>query len=143
VVRRRLTAAALLVAGATAPAWVLGGCGGASADEADKSVRDQHIRVAAAKRAAVEQAIRERKLPPIAVELFRPDGTIDVSFIDGPNHAEDVIRTRDHGRSGPPLRWDLDGDGRISRDERTITEAQLYSAMVPIMERAGDREMFG
>jgi hypothetical protein len=34
----------------------------------------------------------------------------------------------DSGRTGPLLKWDLDQDGRIRRDERTITEGELYEA---------------
>lgn len=48
------------------------------------------------------------------------------NFIDGPNYGKDVVHVR--GADGPKLQWDLDGDGKIRREERTITEQELYAA---------------
>ena len=81
------------------------------------------------RRAKVERAVDAGSLPSVALEMFEPNGMIDISIVDGPRGGdEDVVRTQDHGRSGPKLRWDLDEDGRIERDERTITERELYDA---------------
>lgn len=60
--------------------------------------------------------------------MLQPDGTIDISIVDGPNGDEDVVRTGPGGESGPKLKWDLDGDGTISADEREITERERYDA---------------
>ena len=59
---------------------------------------------------------------------MHPDGTMNVNFIDGPNNDRDIVRTSPDGASGKKLKWDLDQDGRISADEREITERELYDA---------------
>ena len=68
------------------------------------------------------------QLPPEAVQTMHPDGTMNVNFVDGPNNDRDIVRTSPDGASGKKLRWDLDQDGRISADEREITERELYDA---------------
>jgi hypothetical protein len=79
------------------------------------------------RRAHIERRVREGALPPIARQLIAPDGAMNLDFINGPT--DDVVRTSADGTSGKKLQWDLDQDGRISRDERTITEQELYAAM--------------
>jgi hypothetical protein len=117
---RRLIAL-VLVAGFAA------GCGddGPTAGERANEVVDEQQ---ADRRAKVERAVEDGRLPPVALELFRPDGTVNISFVNGPNGDEDVVRTGPGGESGPKLKWDLDGDGTISADEREITERELYDA---------------
>jgi hypothetical protein len=84
------------------------------------------------RRAKVEQAVESGRLPPVALELFRPDGSVNISFVDGPNGDDDVVRTGSGGESGPKLEWDLDGDGSISAAEREITERELYDATLEL-----------
>jgi len=117
---RRLIAL-VLVAGFAA------GCGddGPTAGEKANEVVDEQQ---ADRRTKVERAVEDGRLPPVALELFRPDGTVNISFVDGPNGDEDVVRTGPGGESGPKLKWDLDADGTISADEREITERELYDA---------------
>lgn len=103
-------------------------CGDDGPTDEEKEVKRVFDAYKKERRSKVEVAIESGRLPPLARELFRPDGTINPSFIDGPNGDEDIVRTKDGGRSGPKLTWDLDQDGRISRDERTITERELYDA---------------
>ena len=118
---RRLIAL-VLVAGFAA------GCGDdgptAGEEKANQVVDEEQ----AARRAKVERAVEAGRLPPVALELFRPDNTVNISFVDGPNGDQDIVRTGSGGESGPKLRWDLDGDGKISADEREITERELYDA---------------
>jgi hypothetical protein len=71
-------------------------------------------------------AVTEGELPPVALRIYPPSGHVDANFLDGPKHGEDVVHTS--GLRGAKLVWDLDRDGRISRDERTITERELYEA---------------
>jgi hypothetical protein len=81
-----------------------------------------------ARRAQIETLVREGRVPPIARRLLNPNGTMNVNFVDGPGGDNDVVRTSDDGATGRRLAWDLDGDGRIERSERTITERELYDA---------------
>jgi hypothetical protein len=107
------------------------GCGEdepTNAEKANKVVDEEQ----AARRAKVERAVEAGRLPPVALELFRPDNTVNISFVDGPNGDEDVVREGSGGESGPKLRWDLDGDGEISADEREITERELYDATLAL-----------
>jgi hypothetical protein len=116
-----LAAAAIAAAGSGA----LSGCGGSSKAA---STTDAVDTIQLRERQAVEGAVRAKHLPPIALQMFKADGTIQSDFIDGATFNHDVIRTRDHGLKGPKLAWDLNGDGHISHSERTITEEQLYDA---------------
>jgi hypothetical protein len=128
---RRLAAAGAVVLIAAAAAGCGGDDGAKAASKQDEAALAQRER---ARRAGVEQAIHAGKLPPVTLEMFQPDGSVNPNIVDGPEpNGQDVIRTRDHGRSGPPLKWDLDGDGKISAAERHITEEALYQAALPYM----------
>jgi hypothetical protein len=113
-----------------AVATVLGvfGCGGDDNPALSEGVRQEMDAKSAARRDKVEQLVNEGKLPPVAMRVLHPDGTLNVNFIDGPNNDQDVVRSSPDGTSGKKLAWDLDQDGTISRDERTITERDLYDA---------------
>jgi hypothetical protein len=128
----QLTRAAALLASAACIAG-LTACGGGDTGGADDAKEQQIIRVNQARNAAIERAVRDHKLPAAAWALIRADGTVDFSFL------RDVVRTHDHGRSGPPLRFDLDGDGHISADERRFTFEDLYRAMQAFTAPAMDR----
>jgi hypothetical protein len=78
------------------------------------------------RRERIIHAVQQGQLPPVVLRMYPWTGEVDPSFIDGPGGFKDVVRLR--GDEGPKLRWDLDEDGRISRDERTITEEELYVA---------------
>jgi hypothetical protein len=114
---RRVALVLLVLAGSVA------GCG--DDEQATKAAMDDRQ---AERLAKVERAVDAGELPPVALKLFRPNGTVDISFIDGPNRDEDVVHSGDDGRSGPKLEWDLDQDGSITADEREITERELYDA---------------
>jgi hypothetical protein len=117
----RLMRMAALVTSAACVAG-MAACGGKDTGGSDGATNESFIRIGQARKAAVEQAIRDHKLPPVAMSLIRADGTVDLSF------GHDVVRTRDHGRAGPPLRFDLDGDGHVSAAERRFTFEDLYRA---------------
>ena len=51
---------------------------------------------------------------------------LNISFIDGPNGDGDIVHTP--GGSWQKLEWDLDHDGKVSAEEREITERDLYDA---------------
>jgi hypothetical protein len=121
----------LAVVGGVVCALLASGCGGSSSGGSDKATHDAFARVGAAREAAVSEAIASGVLPPVARGAVRADGSLDPGFLGGAEDA--VVRTRDGGRSGPPLRWDLDGDGK---PERRITEEQLYAAITRVTERA-------
>jgi hypothetical protein len=83
------------------------------------------------RRDGIKAAIRERSLPPVALEMFPADGEYDGDIIprpDGDGDQNDVIHLGGDGTRGRKLRWDLDGDGRIDRGEREITESELWAA---------------
>jgi hypothetical protein len=130
----RLMRLAALVAGAACAA-TLAACGGGGKDTggSDDASNAHFVRVGEARKAAVERAIRDHRLPPAAMALIRADGTVDLSFV------QDVVRSRDNGRSGPPLRFDLDGDGHISPDERRFTFEDLYKATQAVVAPATAR----
>jgi hypothetical protein len=120
---RRLTTSIAVLAVA---AGLAAGCGGdsASEDEAQaKQVTDHHQ---ARRQAKIKQAVQDGRLPPVTLDMLLPDGEINISFIDGPNGDKDIVHTQ--GRTGPKLKWDLDQDGKISAEEREITERELYDA---------------
>jgi hypothetical protein len=102
------------------------GCGGSSSSDGALQAKEQADHYQANRQAAIKQAVRDGRLPPVALDMLRSDGEIDISFINGPKGDEDVVHT--HGATGPPLKWDLNGDGKIGADERTITERELYDA---------------
>ena len=108
------------------------GCGEDEPTAAQKKASDVVEQQQAERRAKVERAVEQGQLPPVALDLFRADGSVNISFVDGPDGDEDVVRTGPGGESGPKLKWDLDGDGTISADEREITERELYDATIGI-----------
>jgi hypothetical protein len=114
----------LAVCAAAAVAAV--GCGGSSSDDGDVQAKQHADRYQANRQAAIKKAVHDGRLPPVTLDMLMPDGEIDISFIDGPKGDQDVVHT--HGATGPPLKWDLDQDGKISADERKITERELYDA---------------
>ena len=115
---RRLTLALVV-------ATALSACGGSSGEKQVDAVMEAHQ---VDRRAKVEHAVERGALPPVVMQMFRADNSIDISFIDGPGRYDDVVRTRDHGLRGPKLKWDLNQDGKITADEREITERELYDA---------------
>ena len=117
-------------------AAVAAGCGDDRAD-AEREVVEWIDRPQAEQRAKVVRAVRDGRLPRVTLEMFDVvDGTVNPSFIDGPNFDEDVVRTRDGGARGPKLRWDLDQDGRLEPEEREITERELYDATLRLTSGA-------
>src|SRR3954470_262580 len=119
---RRLTATLAVLAVAAAAA----GCGGSSSGDGEVQAKQQSDQYQANRQAAIKKAVKDGRLPPVTLEMLMPDGEINISFIDGPKGDRDVVHT--HGSSGAPLKWDLNHDGKISADERTITERELYDA---------------
>jgi hypothetical protein len=111
-------------------AGIAAGCGEdeQAASDGNDVVEAQQVE----RRTKVEHAVETGRLPPVALELFRPDGSVNVSFVDGPHGDEDIVRTGSGGESGPKLKWDLDGDGRLSAGEREITERELYDATLSV-----------
>jgi hypothetical protein len=121
----------LIRAGAAvvAAAAVLGAAGCGDDDPAfSNDVKQQMDAKGAARRAKLERLVDEGRLPPVALHVLHPDGTLNVNFIDGPNNDRDVVRSSPDGASGKKLAWDLDQDGTIEKSERTITERDLYDA---------------
>jgi hypothetical protein len=125
-----MAARRLIVLGLVLVAGVAAGCG--EDEPAASNGNDVVDAQQAERRAKVERAVDEGRLPPVALELFRADGSVNVSFVDGPNGDEDVVRTGSGGESGPKLKWDLDGDGKLSAAEREITERELYDATLTV-----------
>lgn len=98
------------------------------------------------KRMSIELQVALGELPSEAGDMVGADGSINPNTIDGPNNDEDVYRvdTDGDGRPDRNLRWDLDHDGRISADEKEITERDLYDASLGPAEAASDgiRELY-
>jgi hypothetical protein len=94
-----------------------------SAEDDPPPVTDNSEQV---RREFIINAVTDGHLPPVALRIYPWTGRVDANFIDGPRYGRDIVHVR--GDRGPKLQWDLDGDGRISRDERTITEEELYVA---------------
>jgi hypothetical protein len=86
------------------------------------------------RQAFIRDEVRRGLLPPETLEMLAPDGTMDVDFVPGPRGDEDVVPDED---TGTPLRWDLDSSGRITRDERRITERELYEATLGMVHDPG------
>jgi hypothetical protein len=120
---RRL-AGALLAAALVAS---LGACGEDEPAPAEQAKAATEAKVES-RRTEIELMVRDGKLPPIAKNLIAPGGSMDLDFIDGPEYANDVVRTGPDGKTGKKLHWDLNQNGRIDRSERTITEQELYAA---------------
>jgi hypothetical protein len=118
------------VAGALAAAALavpLGACGDDEPAPSEQAKAATEARTES-RRTEIELMVRNGKLPPIARELVGADGSMNLDFIDGPEYANDVVRTGPDGKTGKKLRWDLNQNGRIDRSERTITEQELYAA---------------
>jgi hypothetical protein len=105
---------------------VASGCGGSSSSDGEAQAKQQSDAYQAGRQAAIKKAVDDGRLPPVTLDMLRPDGEIDISFIDGPNGDKDIVHT--DGTTGPPLKWDLNGDGKISGAERKITEREFYNA---------------
>jgi hypothetical protein len=86
------------------------------------------------RQAFIRDEVRRGLLPPETLRMLQPDGTIEIDFVPGPGGDEDLVLHEDSGR---PLSWDLDGSGRITRDERRITERELYDATLGMVYDAG------
>jgi len=108
-----------------AAALLAAGCGGGDEPPSDNS--------AEVRRENIINAVVDGHLPPVALMVYPWTQDVEINFIDGPNGDEDIVHA--HGRRGPKLRWDLDEDGKIERDERTITERELYDATLKYRER--------
>jgi hypothetical protein len=113
-----------VVVGGAALALAASGCGGDGAAAERMQIQSAET----ATRAKIDRLVHEGKLPPVARRLVNPNGTVTVNFIDGPNRDRDVVRSGPDGTTGSKLAWDLNGDGRIAKAERTITERELYDA---------------
>jgi hypothetical protein len=103
------------------------GCGGDDEPPSDNS--------AMVRRENIINAVVDGHLPPVALMVYPWTQDVEINFIEGPNGDEDIVRTRRFGSRGPKLHWDLDEDGKIERDERTITERDLYEATLKYRER--------
>ena len=119
----RATAAVALAAAAIG----VSACGDDNPAFSD-TVRQEMDAKSAARRDKLERLVDEGKLPPVALRVLHPDGTLTVNFIAGPDNDRDVVRSSSDGTSGKKLVWDLDQDGEIEQAERTITERDLYDA---------------
>lgn len=86
------------------------------------------------RQAFIRDEVRRGLLPPETLEMLERDGTIDIDIVPGPKGDDDVIMDEDTGR---PLQWDLDGSGEITRDERRITERELYEATLGMVYDPG------
>jgi hypothetical protein len=93
------------------------------AEDDPPPVKDNSAEV---QREHIIQAVVNGHLPPVALRIYPWTGYVDRNFIDGPRYGRDIVHVR--GDGGPKLQWDLDGDGKIRRDERTITEEELWTA---------------
>jgi hypothetical protein len=120
---RRL-AGALIAAALVVP---LGACGSDDPAPAEQAKATTEAKIES-RRTEIELMVRNGKLPPIAKNLIAADGSMNLDFIDGPEYANDVVRTGPDGKTGKKLQWDLNQNGRINRSERTITEQELYAA---------------
>jgi hypothetical protein len=120
---RRL-AGALIAAALVVP---LGACGSDDPAPAEQAKATTEAKIES-RRTEIELMVRNGKLPPIAKNLIAADGSMNLDFIDGPEYANDVVRTGPNGKTGKKLQWDLNQNGRIDRSERTITEQELYAA---------------
>jgi hypothetical protein len=87
------------------------------------------------KRLSIAVQVDIGHLPPHALDMIDSDGTVNVDIQPGPRGDEDVLVDESTGR---PLSWDLDQDGRISADEREVTEREAYDAGLGLAEAAHD-----
>jgi hypothetical protein len=82
------------------------------------------------KQLSIRTQIELGQLPPEARDMLRPDGSIDISIVDGPNRYEDIIKVDTNGDGEPDtnLQFDLNHNEKIDAEEREITEMELYRA---------------
>jgi len=127
--RPRIGVPVALVATIAAAVVALGGDDGPSAAE-----RATAQRIFAEKqdvRRAVAAAVRLRRLPRVALEMFPVHGQHGADIVPRPGgdgDERDVIRMGEDRETGRALSFDFDRDGRIEPEERNITERQLWSA---------------
>jgi hypothetical protein len=86
------------------------------------------------RQAFIRDEVRRGLLPPETLEMLESDGTINIDIVPGSKRDDDVIIDEDTGR---PLQWDLDGSCEITRDERRITEYELYGATLGMVYDPG------
>jgi hypothetical protein len=125
---RPVTRISVLIVGLALVLTGLAGCGDEDNPAFSKDVKEQMDSASASRRAKVEGLVDSGKLPQVALRVLHSDGTLNVNFIDGPSYDRDVVHTGPDGISGKKLAWDLNGDGKIQKSERTITERDLYDA---------------
>ena len=124
-----------------AAAVIAAGCGGDEED--DPLPRTDSRKVNLERLEIIKAQVRRKELPPITLRMFDLNGAPDLGLIDGPKGDRDVIRTRANGTKGPPLKWDLDQNGKIEPEEREITERELYDATLPAFAEAQRRVAAG
>ena len=106
------------------------GCGGDDAAVSTKEANQKMVADGEARRAAIDKLVKEGALPPVALRLINPDGTMNLDFIETKPGKNDIVRSGPDGTTGKKLVWDLNQNGRIDPSERTITENELYKATV-------------
>lgn len=87
------------------------------------------------KRLSIALQVEVGDLPPQARDMIESGGTVNIDIQPGPHGDQDVIV---NDRTGRPLSWDLDQDGRISAEEREVTEREVYEAGLGLAEAAYD-----
>jgi len=127
-VRRVAISAAAPLLAAVVLGFSAAGCGDEENPALSKEVTQQMDARASSDLAKLDSMIEKGTLPPVARRVLDLDGTLNVNFIDGPDGDNDVVRSKDGGTRGKKLVWDLNRNGKIDRDERTITERELYDA---------------
>jgi hypothetical protein len=129
---RRVSVAAA-VAAVAMPAAVLASCGSNNREKQNKEAIAKIDREWAHQRRLAEQAVRDRRLPPESLEIYREKGIIQSDFTGGPG-SHDVVKqdTNGDGKPDRDLRFDLDQNGRLDSSERRITEDRLYMAVMHI-----------
>jgi hypothetical protein len=86
------------------------------------------------RQAFIRDEVRRGLLPPETLKMLDPNGSIEIDIQPGPRGDEDVILDDDTGR---PIQWDLDGSGNVTRDERRITEMELYESTLGMVHDPG------
>jgi hypothetical protein len=89
----------------------------------------------AVKRLSIAAQVDLGHLPPQALDMIAPDGTVNVDVQPGPGGDQDVLVDE---RTGRPLSWDLNQDNQISAEEREVTEREVYEAGLGPAEAAHD-----
>jgi hypothetical protein len=132
-VRRATRRLAVVLAALVVGGVVLLALGGDD-DSADQEYARAQSREFAAHRKVerenIKAAIRDRRLPAAALEMFPPDNVSDPDIVPGPDgdgDDEDVITVGGNGGRRGKLRFDFNADGRISADEREITEEEVWN----------------